>query len=74
MRREQITKGVVKEYEPALPEEGRIFKSVTKGYVPTQKGAERIIKSECLKGYVLTQKAEDELFGWISMGLLCESS
>ena len=42
-RREQIIKGVIKE----LPEEGQIFKSVTKGHVPTQKGAEQIIKGVC---------------------------
>ena len=57
-----------------MPEEGQIFKNVTEGHVPTQKVAERIIKGVYNKGYVLTQKAEDELFGWISMGLLCESS
>ena len=49
LRREQIIKGVIKEYDPALPEERQIFKSVTKGHVPTQNGAQRIINGVCNK-------------------------
>ena len=44
-----------------MPEEGQIFKGVTKGHVPTQKGAERIIKGVCNKRYVLTKKGAERI-------------